>query len=475
MKKYILKSIVLTILVVLSSCTAVDFGDTNVDPNSPNQALAGPLLSGGMLNIRNIYGATRPSLYVQYLSNEQYEDESLYKTQRFDYATYYASITNLNKVIELNTNSETKSEAIKFGSNNNQIAVANLVKAYYFQFMTDNWGMLPYLTANKGTEVEFNKFDSQETIYNSLFTEIEKALSLIDLSSDGPTGDILFRGDMNKWKIFGNSLMMNMALRLSKKAPTVGKKYFNIAKNNGVISSNNENIYFSNSVEYQNPWYVRFVVNNRSDYLLSDTFVNALIGSGTNTAPEDPRLAKYGKKADDTGVFNGAPYGDSNSNTKAFSFITDDITQNQTSKAPIYTYAQMLFNMAEAAQLGWTTSDTAENYYKKGIEASMGQWSVDSTDISTYTSSRPAFDGMKSIAYEKWVALYLQGYEAWFDWRKQGSDQVSLTKPAAALTQGIPNRQAYPLTAISSNKENYDAAVAAQGEDNLDTKVWWAK
>ena len=130
--------------------------------------------------------------------------------------------------------------------------------------------------------------------------------------------------------------------------------------------------------------------------------------------------------------------------------------------------------MAEAAQLGWISSDTAENYTKMGVRASMEQWGVETADIDTYIAGMPAFEGQKTIAYQKWVALFLQGYEAWSEWRKQGDDQVALSKPLAATTDGIPQRQAYPLSAGSANEENYNAAVAEQGEDDLDTKVWWA-
>lgn len=371
MKNYI---IILSTLFLVLSCDNVDFGDAVINPNEPTQVLSNSLMTAGQLSIRSIYSATRPSLYVQYISNEQYEDESLYKTQRFDYSDYYAAITNLNKVIEANTNESSMTSSKAYGSNNNQIAVAKLVKAYYFNFMTDNWGMIPYKTANDIT-IEFNKFDSQEEIYNLLFQEIKDAIALID-SGEGPTGDILLKGDMSMWKKFGYSLMMNMAVRLSKKAPDTGKVYFLEAMSGGVISSNSENIYFPfiSDDNYDNPWQDRF--QTRSDYLMSEPFVNSLIGTGTNDVPEDPRLEKYAERATSSGVYNGAPYGEVNSATKTFSFITNDIIKNSEAKGYIFTYAQMLLNMAEAAQLKWTTADTAENYYKNGIKASMEQWGV---------------------------------------------------------------------------------------------------
>ncbi len=472
MKKSILY--ILLLVLVASGCKQVNFGDTNINPNNPSKPLASALLTRAQTRMSFTYSDTRPSLYVQYLSNEQYEDESLYRTQRFNYSMYYSAITNLNKIISLNTDPVTAAQVIGQGSNANQIAVARLVKAYFFHFMTDRWGMIPYSTANQGLDSKFNVFDSQESIYGALFTEIEEALAQID-AGDGPTGDIFFNGDMNKWKIFGNTLMMNMAMRLSKKKPVLAKRYFLQAMAGGVISNNDENIYFPyiESEDYDNPWEDRFTT--RSDYLMSKPFVDALIGNGTNTAPQDPRLTKYADKAVDTHVYNGAPYGSSNSATATFSLITKDVIKNQSAKGYLYTYAQVLLHMAEAAQLGWISSDTAENYMKRGIRASMEQWGVETAAIDTYIGGLAAFNGQTDIAYQKWVALFLQGYEAWFEWRKQGTDQVPLIKPAGATTAGIPNRHAYPLSALSTNEENYNAAIAVQGADNLDTKVWWAK
>jgi hypothetical protein len=470
------KSIFILMLLsfVTFSCKDVDFGDINTDPNSPSAASSASLLTRGQLNMGATYSDTRPALYVQYLSNGQYNDESNYVTQRFDYDEYYEAITNLNRVIALNTDEATKLGAVSGGSNANQIAVARLVKAYLFHHMTDRWGMLPYTTANQGLDSKFNAFDSQSTIYNALFSEIEAALAQMDGGS-GPTGDIILNGDMDMWKVFGNTLMMNMAMRLSKKEPALAQSYFNKAVAGGVIASNAQNIMYTylEDDNHDNPWQDRF--ETRTDYLLSTPFVAALVGNGTAFNPEDPRLAKYGKPAASSGAFNGAPYGESNSLTDNFSFITDDVILNQTAPGYFYTYAQVSLNMAEAAQLGWVSSGTAQSYTNQGIRASMEQWGVASSDIDAYISNRTSLGGQKEIAYQKWVALFLQGYESWSDWRKQGADQVQLTKGDAALTAGIPQRHAYPLSALSSNEANYNAAISAQGEDNTDTKIWWAK
>lgn len=384
----------------------------------------------------------------------------------------YATLTDLNKLIELNTLEGTKVAAQANGSNANQIAAATILKAYYFHQMTDIWGMIPYSEALNGLENQYPKFDSQQSIYTALFSELDSALAMID-SGNGPSGDILFRGDMGKWRTFANTIKMTMALRLSKADPTTGKTMFN-ASYNGAIDSNDNNLYYTFLSEdtNDNPWQDRF--ETRRDYLLSDVFVNALIGSGTNTMPEDPRLEKMGEPSFNGGVFVGAPYGKSNSATDNYSFLTSDIIYKGDAPLMIFTYAEVLFARAEAAALGWTSED-AESLYNQAINASMSQWGVSTDASSTYVTDNP-YSELSDIAYEKWVALYLQGYNSWAEWRRQNAMGygVSLSAPADLLSNatGIPQRHAYSATAAALNEDNYNAAISAQGPDNLDTVLW---
>lgn len=469
--KYI-KTLLLAGVFTFTACDTVDFGDTNIDPNSPSAASTASLLTNAQKSVGGHIANTTSNLYVQYLSNGQYDEESRYQTLNWSFNGLYATLTDLNKLIELNTLEDTKVAAQANGSNANQIAAATILKAYYFHQMTDIWGMIPYSEALNGLENQYPKFDSQQSIYTALFSELDSALAMID-GGNGPSGDILFRGDMDKWRIFANTIKMTMALRLSKADPTTGKTMFN-ASYNGAIDSNDNNLYYTFLSEdtNDNPWQDRF--ETRRDYLLSDVFVNALIGSGTNTMPEDPRLEKMGEPSFNGGVFVGAPYGKSNSATDDYSFMTSDIIYKGDAPLMIFTYAEVLFARAEAAALGWTSED-AESLYNQAINASMSQWGVSTDAASTYVTDNP-YSGLSDIAYEKWVALYLQGYNSWAEWRRQNAMGygVSLSAPADLLSNatGIPQRHAYSATAAALNEDNYNAAISAQGPDNLNTVLW---
>ncbi len=476
MKNIIIKSFVALLLIFTYSCDSVDFGDTNIDPNNPSNASTAALMTDAERYFGTTYNtATTPNLYVQYLANGDYDDESRYLGFNFSYNDEYADVLrNLNEVITLCQNESTSTAAKANGSLNNQIAVSKILRSYLFWTMTDRWGMLPYTEALQGVDAKFPKFDSQEDIYIGCFQEIDDAMAMMD-SDAGPTGDIIFNGDMNTWKRFANSLRVVMAIRISKQVPSASGYAANEFNKgiSGAVSSNSENLFYTYLEEEvnDNPWEDRF--QSRKDYVLADTFVNALIGTGNNTAPEDPRLEKYGEVSEGGLVYAGGEYGETN-NTFNYSFITSDIIFNKTAPSMFFTYSQIAFSKAEAVNLGWM-SGSASTFYEYGVQASMEQWGVSTADANTYVTAHP-YTNMNDLAYQKWVALFMQGYESWAEWRRFNALGVAPTLKMitnAINGNGIPQRHAYPSSAETLNTDSYNQAVSEQGADNLDTKLWF--
>jgi hypothetical protein len=471
------KILILAVLVSFTACDTVDFGDANVDPNRPSNAVPSLLLTSAQRAMSGLIADTEPNLYVQYLSNGQYDEESRYQLLNVSYNASFAIMQDLAVIVNINSNEDTKVAAVAYGSNNNQIAAATILRVWYYQIMTEQWGYLPYTEANDPFNITQPKYDSQEDIYTGILAELNGAMALID-SGNGPQGDILFGGDMTRWRTFASTIKLSMGLRLSKADPTKGEAIFKEAMA-GSIGSNADNIQYTYLSEdtNDNPWQDRF--ESRKDYLMSNVFVDVLIGTGTNTAPEDPRLAKFSELAETSATYVGAPYGISNSATANYSFMTDDIINKSDAPLMIFTYAEVLFARAEAAAKGWTT-ENASSLYNQAITASMTQWGVSAADITSYIAAN-AYTGVNDIAYEKWVSLYLQGYTSWAEWRRfkaEGTDsRIPLIIAADLLSNatGIPQRHGYSATAGSLNETNYNAAVSAQGPDELDTVLWLFK
>lgn len=457
--------------MMLFSTSCGEFGDINIDPNNTTSVAPETLLTNAMRNVSAVIGATTGVLYVQHMSETQYTESSLYQDVNFDFNGWYTGpLNDLQHIIDLNSSEETSSDAVQSGSNANQIAVARILKAYFFHFMTDRWGDLPYTAALKGREDFTPVYDTQETIYKDLLSELKAAVDQMD-GGPGVEGDFMFGGDMDKWKEFANTLRMVIAIRMSNVDEALANTEFNAALSAGIISSDVMYPYLAET-NNQNPWFGRFIT--RTDYSISEILADALRDLG------DPRLDSYGDPAPNFGDVRGEPYGLLNGGAVPdadVSFPNSTYVRAQDAPIGVYTLAQTYFYRAEAASKGWTTED-AQAMYEAGIAASWAQWGVfDQTAFDAYIAQAgvawDANNAMELIGQQKWFALFLQGYEAWAEWRRTG--QPDLQPPADALNDSgeIPRRQAYPTSERDINSENYDAAVARQGEDGLDTRMWW--
>ena len=468
----------------VSSCELGDFGDTNVNPNQTTQGIPSSLLTNAINGLKGTIDATQGQHYAQYLANSQYTSADNYQTIIFDYGGYYSGVLmDLEQIIVLNSDEETMVEASLYGSNANQIAVAQILQSYYYSFMTDRWGDIPYSQALDIAEgVRQPAFDPQSEVYASILATLKTAQA--NISSTAPVqGDILFGGDMDMWKKFANSIRLKMALRMSEVEPATAQAEFVSAVNDGVIAlDNSENIYYNNLPEaaFQNAWYARFLT--RRDYAVANTLVNRMqttANGGVLNVSVDPRLSEYADPTDIGGKYVGMPYGLSEARAGAISnsdvsFLNEEL-RSQDAPNYIFTSAQILFSMAEAANRGWIPGD-AEAYYYDGIEASLDQYGV-SAGYNTYiTNSWVVFDSSKAleqIITQKWIANFLNGYESWAEWRRTGFPNLQPGEDALNDSKQIPVRQAYPLFELNLNSDNYNAVVARQGEDGLDTPVWW--
>jgi hypothetical protein len=231
----------------------------------------------------------------------------------------------------------------------------------------------------------------------------------------------------------------------------------------------------------------------RDDQRISKRFVDTLKVTG------DPRLAKYAAPTvaslsatatpcDST--YRGFPNGINEAGKTSlpkntctgksmgladFSRPTTTI-RGQTSPSYIMTYSEVLFIRAEAAQRGWIVGD-AKALYEAAITASMQQWGVTAPEIALYLAKPGvvynAANGLKQIAYEKWVSLFNLENEAYAEWRRL--DYPVLVPGPFAKTNTVPTRLPYPAIETSLNGANLDAASAAQGVVTISGKVWWDK
>jgi hypothetical protein len=310
-----------------------------------------------------------------------------------------------------------------------------------------------------------------------LFADVAKASQQIDPAGIGfSSGDIMYDGDMAKWRKFANSLRLRLAMHLSNVDAATAQSEALAAFTAGVFASNTENaqLMYLASAPNQNPIYTNFHVDKRDDYGMSKTLVDSMLSWN------DPRLPIYAQPNDTTGAYQGLPNGLNDGAGPQLKFISRFGTfWRDTPAAPLalLTYSEVLFLEAEAAQRGWIPG-TAATYYADAIRASMEQYGIGSAAITTYLADPRvqynAATGLTQIAYQKWVSLFMQGMEGWTEVRRTGVPAL-VPGPNAVLTR-IPERLPYSDDEQVLNKANVDAAVAAQGftsSTDLKTPLWF--
>lgn len=461
--------------LALSSCKK-DLSEINQNPNASENAQPDYLLTGATKATADTYWGTTNNmdaslLFVQHWAKIQYTDPDRYiytntGLQELWTVGYTKSIVNFNQIIRL----------ADAQANPNYKGVALVLRSWAFTLLTDNYGDIPYTEATNIDEYLTPTYDKQKDVYFGLLEDLKTAQQA--LSTSGPTigGDVIYKNNIALWKKFANSLRLRIALRIADREPEKAKAVLAEiqAEGSGYINANNETAQMAYLASpNQNP--ISNLFDTRDDYRISKTIVDRLF------ALNDPRLPVYASRTQAAtptnyvGLPNGLLVGDASN--LGFTRTSKPGTYFLAPSAPavIMSYAEVLFDRAEAAARGFTTENAAD-LYRQAVTASLKQYNVADADVNTYLASPAvqydAANFRKSIGDQKWIALFGQGLEAFAEWRRLDYPQL---QPAVAGTLGgkMPMRFLYPGTEQSLNGASYRAAVASQGADELTTKLWF--
>ena len=91
--------------------------------------------------------------------------------------------------------------------------IGTIMKIVSMSKITDCYGDVPYSEALRAKEgISFPVYDDQQSIYSSMLSELETAVNALDASKAAPTADLLYAGDIAKWKkiwLFINAAISN--------------------------------------------------------------------------------------------------------------------------------------------------------------------------------------------------------------------------------------------------------------------------
>ncbi|RYY60703.1 MAG: SusD/RagB family nutrient-binding outer membrane lipoprotein [Chitinophagaceae bacterium] len=493
---------------LLGGCTK-NFEETNTDNNNPTAVSPDLLLSGVIRNmmdrqVNEAWGIG--NIVVQHHAKIQFVNEDLYLWgERNDiWNTVYDNNRNLQNIFA----------QVGDDQANPYYGVSLIMKSWMFSQVTDAYGDAPYSEAGKAkTDAVYQPvYDKQEDIYNGILSDLKTANEVLQTvpSNAAFGGDVLYGGgyaSLIKWRKLANSLRVRYLMRLSNKR-SVNADLQEILSNPTLYpvfenNADNAELEYLGSAPNQWPLYGSRV-GSFDEFRVSKTLTDRL------TTLNDTRLNIFGRPTQTSAntanpVIRGVPNGLSDVDALAYNGGVQGVSrvgytfaclvcndQGQAAPDPaapralLMTYAELQFLLAEAREKNMITTGTAEGYYLNGINANFAFWqsvvpaayNLNTAMPANYlTQAAVAYTGsgaekLGKIALQKWIALYFNGLEAWFDWRRTGMPAI-VPGPANVNGGKVPIRYIYPRAGQSLNAENLAAAVQRQGgTDDLNTKMW---
>ena len=493
--------IIAGIMVLMSSCSK-DFLTVNEkNPNSPSVVdpklvlpAAENAITATMNNPRRFdFVYLWHGLWSVSQSYSQPQNLTQYKLINSDYQVafreFYLAGSNLDAI-----------EQQSAGANKvYYYAIAKILKAYIFQNLVDCWGDVPYTEAFKTASGNLKpKYDKQKDIYEDLIKQIDTAMVLIQGADIAKAeqlsnlSDIVYRGDMDLWLKFANTLKLRILVHQSGMSGRDAYIKSNIAKTSaigyiGVGEGAMNNPPYIVSKDKMNPFYEYFYTNagtpqsDATSYYFAGTDALELL-----KATSDPRLGKFYLPYSGTsyqGNVFGTPSTQLNINTltSKLGYIKDDagtIIGTPTEAAPLLTDFESLFIQSEAAQRGFITGD-AKALYESAVNQSFIHMKLTAAEATTLlggTSNKANFDNatdkLEIIITQKWIALNgVAPVEIWTDYRRTGFPSgLQFSKETAKASPTPPIRLLYPQEELNVNGANVEAVGTI---NQFTSKIFW--
>ena len=490
MKKILLTFFALSL--VLSSCEFGEgFEEMNVDPNKASQLDVSNKFANAVLNTSGSrYENWRASLIYQstmiqhlsstasYWSGDKYFRSDQYANALWD--RYYP--TNIKQIEDI------KAQLISEGNSGSEMGMTRILRVFAFTRLTDIYGDIPYSEAGQGytNGILKPKYDAQQDIYMDMLKELEEAVAQIGASTTMGSSDLIFQGNTTKWKAWGNSMMLRLAMRLTKADSATAKAWAEKAVAAGTMTSNDHiaMVQHTDGPAGINKNGHGEVWQADGNARMSKTFMDWM--------SDDPRLTVLAQRTSDgstavadlIGMPNGSD-GNSVPDNSIYASLNDDLKGVDVPMV-FHSYAEVRLLKAEMAFRGWSVPGDAKTHYEAGVKAAMQMLSqlytnaaaISDAQVADYLAAKPydASKGWEMISEQYWAATLLNEYESYNNWRRTGYPTLTPINYDGNVTGGtIPRRLIYPVSEQATNGENYGAAVARQGADNFTTRIWWDK
>jgi Starch-binding associating with outer membrane len=502
--KNIFLSIATLTIFGLSSCVS-DNENFNDDTKRAYQVSAESLLTNAQKDLTD--QLTTPSVnfnplryYTQYWAATLYTSESRYNltgrsipdnhwTQL--YQGVLGNLQTSEEVLKVETKPAALADKDWQKQQQNKIAILEILRVYTYQILVDTFGDIPYEESLQNPKIILPKYDDDSEIYLKLITRLNLAISKLDETGESfKTGDLIYKGNVESWKLFANSLKIKIATNISDVNLSLAKTTIEEAYSSGVIIENSKNalLNYASFAPNYNPVFDNLIASQRNDFVPATTLVKKM------DATSDPRRPIFFTPTED-GTYIGGNPGGRNANPYETSYShVGNVIKKPASAGVLMEAFEVNFYLAEAAARGFSVGNTTEYYYKQAITQSCSYWGVTPEETATYlanpevtyatagTIAIPNLAGtgtgtwQEKIGYQEWIALYNRSFESWTAYRRLDFPKlIAPSRAVPAAEKKVPVRYTYPVLEQTVNGKNWEAASVAIGGDKLTTKIFWDK
>ena len=479
--------------VSLSSC--VNLEEMNIDPNHATSTDPQLLLTN--VEYKTFSGASKSPAYAtrQLVMTDGENTYQVYKWNHGSFDTY----SDLRDVEKLIKNADDQPV---------YTALANFIRAYDYYNLALTFGDVPCAEALKGeTDNLYQpRYDTQEKVLTYVLKQLEEANTiLVEHANETINGDIIFDGNLTKWRKVINAFRLKVLMTLSKRntidGTSVKSAFASIVSNQLLMQSDKDNgqLVF---IDQQ---------DNRYPFFNDSGFGSGLYMDSTYIANlrirKDPRLFAFctqtpaakeqGKAIDDYTAYDGGdpikPYAMVNkkATNHGCSKPQPRYYQNATNEPLIFMgYTEQQLILCEAVVRGWIDGN-AKDYYDSAVKASFSFYNAYATDFSSYLTPEAAEtyltgdlvrwnnastteEKIAKIVMQKYIPSFLQGgqWSMIYEYHRTGYPKYLLSS-----NMMVGARWMYPLDEYNNNTSNLKETLTSQyaGNDNITDLSWCFK
>jgi hypothetical protein len=495
MKSILKNSLLLLGALSLGSCE--NWLDVNEDPNNPTDVAPEYVLPVAQASVMAVTGgsfAIIGGLWSQHWTqahvSTQYKTIDSYDLQPADYNNSWTELYAGG----LNDFEDVKRKAAVTG-NNNLVLQAVAGQTYGFQMLADWFDQIPLSEALQIEATKTPKYDEGPAVYAELVKRLDDALALdfsngksTLVSSDLVFGKLSGTEQIAQWKRFVNTLKLKMYLRQTSSpnsAAALAAIKAMLANKTEFLTTHAAVTSFVDEPSRSNPLYESNVrqLNTGTNLRLSKTLQSYL-----ETNNDLARLDAYFTPGS-SGQY-GLPQGNYDVSTSLVGPNVPSVTKlSPTDPFYFFSLDEVDFMLAEA-YLRSGDDAQAKSYYDKAVAAAYAKFNVpfDAAKIAAggvyaFPTTGNTEAKLKAIMMQKWVAMYKQGYESFWDQARTGYPEISPVPTTAATyvpgqwtyaVNGVtgklfPKRILYTATSRDVNPGNTPAPA------KVTDKIWWMK